>query len=70
VSFDGRAAAPELERWIVGSALPRVAGSHDHDCWLNVRPLCLDRWLKQNEGVPDGYQIDESQRRRACQETV
>jgi asparagine synthase (glutamine-hydrolysing) len=53
---------PELARWVDRTAVPQVAGGGDgYDCWLNVRPWCLDYWLRRNEGMSHGNRVEESQ---------
>jgi len=61
----------ELDRWVERAAVPPLAGGRDaHESWLNVRPLCLNYWLRRNEGISHGNNASEYQERRTCQETV
>jgi asparagine synthase (glutamine-hydrolysing) len=48
-------AVPELAQYVNRAAIPRMAGEcGSSDPWLNVRPFCLNRWLKRaHPGVRD-----------------
>jgi asparagine synthase (glutamine-hydrolysing) len=61
----------DLDRWVERAAVPPLAGGRDaHESWLNVRPLCLNHWLRRNEGISHGHNAGEFRERRTCQETV
>lgn len=49
---------PELARFVDRSAIPPLAGLDQDDAWLHVRPLCLNYWLKQQEGHHGADQTD------------
>jgi asparagine synthase (glutamine-hydrolysing) len=62
---------PELARWVERTAVPPLAGGRDGlDSWLNVRPLCLNYWLRRDQEIFHGSQVDKFQGRWTCQETV
>ena len=48
--LDGFDATPELARWVDRAAIPRPAdASGGTDASVNLRPLCLNYWLKRQE---------------------
>lgn len=65
---------PELARWVVRTALPSLADAYDgEDPWLDLRPLCLDNWLRRarrrlNEEISDDHKVVRFQGRRAARE--
>jgi asparagine synthase (glutamine-hydrolysing) len=45
--LDGFEAAPQLAAYVERSVIPSLAGLDQDNAWLNVRPLCLNHWLKE-----------------------
>ena len=45
--IDSFAPAPELERYVNRSAVPKLVGRRDTDrMWTDLRPICLNFWLR------------------------
>ena len=72
-TLDAFDAGPALAGFVDRSAIPPFAGLDSNRAWLNVRPLCLDYWLKR-EGhhevtglhEPQGQDDEDGVRRPAA----
>jgi len=69
---------PDLAPYVDSTTIPKLAGERDgHEPWLNVRPLCLNEWLRRvhsvtriEEEIPDEDHNDEREGRWSGQEVV
>ena len=58
-------AVPALAHYVDRAAVPSLAGLGHDEAWLNVRPICLNYWLKENrhDGRTEAFRWSDTQDR-------